>query len=323
MGVAQTKEVVKERFWWPGYVLDVEEWISSCEPCARRKEPVGLHSKKQATTEETPVELVHGEEGELPVSTKMEREDEEAWPTTDRNGREMKRGLAVMGDVVEKRTKDARVKRQENDRKSTSRPMFEKGEWVLLHSSPEGKKGKSKKLANQFREPFLVLENVVGDSMKIRMGEKAKRVHTSRLEEYCRRSGMLVDKVVDDGASRDGKREPDSGRSSALKNCRSGTDCGCEQKQGGRFVVRLEEEFVGRRAAEEGVDQRPGVVMEAGTGQFVGGDNGPHVEGRHWRTARRSTYIADYDLERGSNGGDAEDDSEDDDVSDEDSEVGK
>ena len=41
MGITRTKELIKERFWWPGVSLDVAEWIESCGPCEQKKKPVG------------------------------------------------------------------------------------------------------------------------------------------------------------------------------------------------------------------------------------------------------------------------------------------
>ena len=33
LGVAKTLGKVKERFYWPGYERDVEEWVLQCQPC--------------------------------------------------------------------------------------------------------------------------------------------------------------------------------------------------------------------------------------------------------------------------------------------------
>ena len=36
LGVAKTLGKLKERFYWPGYERDVEEWLLQCQPCQRR-----------------------------------------------------------------------------------------------------------------------------------------------------------------------------------------------------------------------------------------------------------------------------------------------
>ena len=39
LGVTKTLAKVKERFYWQGYEVDVEEWVKRCEACQRRNSP--------------------------------------------------------------------------------------------------------------------------------------------------------------------------------------------------------------------------------------------------------------------------------------------
>eukprot|EP00731_Ephydatia_muelleri_P024409 Em0016g680a len=42
MGVKQTLERVRHRFYWPGYESDVERWVRECETCQKRNNPQTL-----------------------------------------------------------------------------------------------------------------------------------------------------------------------------------------------------------------------------------------------------------------------------------------
>ena len=39
LGVSKTLAKVKERYYWPGYEVDVEKWVRECQPCQRRNSP--------------------------------------------------------------------------------------------------------------------------------------------------------------------------------------------------------------------------------------------------------------------------------------------
>ena len=45
LGENKTLKKLRKRYYWPGYVADVEEWCCSCELCAQRKMP---NSKQRA-----------------------------------------------------------------------------------------------------------------------------------------------------------------------------------------------------------------------------------------------------------------------------------
>ena len=39
LGVQRTTEKVKERFYWPGYEMDIQNWVQECQQCQKRNPP--------------------------------------------------------------------------------------------------------------------------------------------------------------------------------------------------------------------------------------------------------------------------------------------
>ena len=71
LGVARTLSKVKERFYWPGYEVDVEQWVKRCEPCQRRNSPPRTFRAELGTiTSSYPFEKISWDiTGPLPVTS--------------------------------------------------------------------------------------------------------------------------------------------------------------------------------------------------------------------------------------------------------------
>ena len=39
LGVKRTTDMVKSRFYWPGYEFDIAEWVRTCQECQKRNPP--------------------------------------------------------------------------------------------------------------------------------------------------------------------------------------------------------------------------------------------------------------------------------------------
>ena len=58
LGRDKTLELVRHRFYWPGMSKDVEEWVSNCDRCIRRKTPANQRAPLVGITTTQPLELV-------------------------------------------------------------------------------------------------------------------------------------------------------------------------------------------------------------------------------------------------------------------------
>jgi len=72
LGIHKTLEKVKERFYWPGYEADVENWVRSCQSCQKRNPPQPAPQAPMGTIQaHHPFEKISWDiMGPLPTSSK-------------------------------------------------------------------------------------------------------------------------------------------------------------------------------------------------------------------------------------------------------------
>ena len=72
LGVHKTTEKVKERFYWPGYEQDIENWVHACQPCQKRNPPQPVPKAPMGTIRtHHPFQKISWDiMGPLPVSSK-------------------------------------------------------------------------------------------------------------------------------------------------------------------------------------------------------------------------------------------------------------
>ena len=72
LGVHKTTEKVKERFYWPGYEQDIENWVHACQPCQKRNPPQPVPKAPMGIIRtHHPVQKISWDiMGPLPVSSK-------------------------------------------------------------------------------------------------------------------------------------------------------------------------------------------------------------------------------------------------------------
>ncbi|KAL5011249.1 hypothetical protein ScPMuIL_011668, partial [Solemya velum] len=57
-GRDRTSSLIRDRFFWPGMSMDVENWIKQCGRCVRRKSPTNTRAPLVSITSSYPLELV-------------------------------------------------------------------------------------------------------------------------------------------------------------------------------------------------------------------------------------------------------------------------
>jgi hypothetical protein len=279
-----------------------------------KKLPAALfayRTTRQETTGQTPFRLVCGREARIPVSTVIEGDDdEEVWPATE-YGKEVERQLAMMDDFVDLRIEEAQARqRRAYDEKSTEAPVYEKGDWVWLHS-PGHKKGASRKLCSPYKGPFVILEKLNQSNVKVCgvRGGRPKRVHCDRLKIYYRRP-FSAEEDEENPLGGDGENETDESRGTNAGNKDGDRQSGVvaldrHLNVGSRdFVPRLEADFddVATNGNGGGRVEPLHPIEEAG---------GPVADvdpGRVPRAVKPPAYLADYVLDDDMSGDDVEDD---------------